>query len=187
MRTILFFLSVSAVAPPQALHAARLGAHAQAPREDAVVTLRPGLRSTFDGGDVGWMVVLAATARNGALVEYVVIDAVDGQAEGWISRFDVDVWLVASPLNDTIGLQPFTWTAELGEAAAPMDGAVVLDPDRVGVAAEGCGCDHGGASVSAWALLAAVGVRRRRHAPAGRWPGASSEASAPRRPQFRQQ
>lgn len=126
-------------------------------------------RFTFDGGDVGWMVVLAATARSGALVEYVVLDAADGQAEGWISRFDVDVWLVASPLNDAVGLQPFTWTAALGEVAPPMDGAVVLDPDRAGEAAvDGCGCDHGGAAVGAWALLAAAAVRRRRGGRAGR-------------------
>jgi uncharacterized protein (TIGR03382 family) len=117
---------------------------------------------TFDGGGAPWLVVLVATARSGALVEYVVLDAADGQAEGWISRFDVDLWLVASPLNDVVGLQPFTWTAALGEASAPMEGAVVLDPERSGDAAEGCGCDHGGAAVSAWALLAALGLLRRR-------------------------
>ena len=110
----------------------------------------------------------AATARSGALVEYVVLDAADGQAEGWISRFDVDVWLVASPLNDTVALQPFTWTAALGEASAPMEGAVVLDPDRAGdPAVDGCGCRLGGTQGGLAALVVlGLALRRRAATPA---------------------
>lgn len=115
----------------------------------------------FDGGDQPWLVVLSATAPNESVVERVAFYTSDGQAEGWISSFDSDIWLVASPLSDARDLQPFTFTAELTDRKPPMDEATVYLPSRAEFSEEGCACAHAGRPWALAALLPLLAARRR--------------------------
>lgn len=115
--------------------------------------------------DVPWVVTLVRTdgAEVGSQVlDYTLLEVVDGVATGWISGLKPSqyAWLVASPLAQDAEARSFSWEAELTDDPGPMEGNVQLVDELSG----GCGCQHGapGAVGGAWGLGIVVLLRRRR-------------------------